>query len=105
MMKKKTILDNMRRFKEQGGWNVPIVLEEEGEGSWKYGGVWFHELGRIATGDIDEMSSMLFDLSLRGYGLHKIKVGKKKVRLEFQRCLMNDTNLDADTIYSVISIL
>lgn len=105
MMKKKTILDNMRRAKDNGGWNVPIVLEEEGEGSWKYGGVWFHVLGRIESGDKDKLAGMLFDMSLRGYGLHRVKTGKTKVRLEFQKCLLNDTNLDADTIDAVVSII
>lgn len=105
MMKRETILDNMRRFKEMGGWNVPIVLEEEGEGSWKYGGMWFKKLGVIEPGNRDKMASMLFDLSISGHGLHKIKNGKTKIRLEFQRCLMNDTNLDADTIDALISVV
>lgn len=105
MMKRETILDNMRRLKEMGGWNVPIVLEEEGEGSWKYGGMWFRKLGVIEPGNRDKMASMLFDLSISGHGLHKIKNGKTKIRLEFQKCLLNDTNLDADTIESLISVV
>ena len=105
MMKKKTILDSMSRVKVNGGWNVPIVLEEEGEGSWKYGGMWFKKLGIIEPGNKDKMASLLFDLSISGHGLHKIKIGKTKVRLEFQKCLLNDTNLDADTIDAVISTI
>lgn len=105
MMKRETILDNMRRFKETGGWNVPIVLEEEGEGSWKYGGMWFKELGVIEPGNKDKMASLLFDLSISEHGLHKIKIRKTKIRLEFQKCLLNDTNLDADTIEALISVV
>lgn len=105
MMKRETILDRTRLVKLNGGWNVPIVLEEEGEGSWKYGGMWFKKLGVIEPGNRDKMASMLFDLSISGHGLHKIKTGKTKIRLEFQRCLMKDTNLDADTIDALISVV
>lgn len=105
MMKRETILDRTRLVKLNGGWTVPMILEEEGEGSWKYGGMWFKELGTIEPGNKDKMAALLFDLSISGHGLHKIKIRKTKIRLEFQKCLLNDTNLDADTIDALISVV